>query len=64
MKEWKQSSLLAAGLVHAVSSVVWAQDPARLTEPEGTAITWVIGGALLVVVSVTAFINPKRSHRP
>lgn len=39
-----------------------AQAPAKLTEAEGTAITWVVAVALVLIVSVTAFINPKRSH--
>jgi len=40
-----------------------AQAPARLTGEDAGAITWVVAVALVLIVSITAFINPKRSHR-
>lgn len=62
--------LMTATLATSVfPSVVWAQSgllaqaPARLTGEDSAAVTWVVAVALILVVTVTAFINPKRSHR-
>ena len=63
MRSWKQRGVLMAGLVLIASQAALAQDPARLTEPKGTAITWAITGVLVAIVVITAFVNPKRSHR-
>lgn len=63
MKERAIRFLVTSGMLYAGSGAAFAQEAARLPEPEGVAITWAIGIALVVVVCVTAFINPKRSHR-
>jgi hypothetical protein len=40
----------------------WAQRPARLPEDESGILQWVIAAGIAVVICVTAFLNPKRSH--
>jgi hypothetical protein len=41
---------------------VWAQQGGRDADGAGF-LPWLIGFALAVIVCVTAFINPKRSHQ-
>jgi len=44
------------------SSSVWAQAPARLMNEDAGLLPWAIAGGLIILISVIAFINPKRSH--
>ena len=57
-------SVLGGAVValHAMSSVVLAQDPARLPGQEPGFTNYMVAVGLVVVVCVTALINPKRSH--
>lgn len=55
-------TIVAAVAVHAVAVSAWAQKPAKLTEDESGVMQWVIAAGIAVVICVTAFLNPKRSH--
>ena len=52
----------AAVVVHGTALSASAQKPARLVEDDSGVLQWVIAAGIIVVISVTAFLNPKRSH--
>ena len=54
--------LAGATAFHESATLVVAQTPASLRENKESWLPWVIAAALAVLVCVTAFINPKRSH--
>jgi len=56
------NTLLAAVVVHAIALPAWAQRPAKPPEDEITVMQWVVAVGIAVVICVTAFMNPKRSH--
>ena len=53
---------MAAPTVMMLAPSALAQRTAQLPPPEGTLLTWGVAAGLLVVVCLTAFLNPKRSH--
>ncbi len=52
----------AAWLIHVLAGGAWAQTPTRPPETEGAVLQWVIAGGLLIVIGISGFLNPKRSH--
>jgi len=46
----------------ALASPAWAQKPVKPPEGDSGILSWVIAAGIAVVVCVTAFMNPKRSH--
>ncbi len=56
------STLVAAAAVHGAAFSAWAQKPARPAEDDSGVLQWVIAAGIVVVICVTAFLNPKRSH--
>ncbi len=53
----------AAFAVQAVfAATARAQAPATLPGEDGGMLQWVVAGGIAVVVCLTAFLNPKRSH--
>lgn len=53
---------LAVSFFTVGASTVHAQAPARLSGDESVTLQWVIAFGLIVVIAVSAFLNPKRSH--
>lgn len=39
-----------------------AQKPARLPDEGGGALPWLVAGGIVVIICLSAFLNPKRSH--
>lgn len=55
--------LIAAGLaVHLAAGTAWAQRASRVVDDDSGLLQWGITVGLAVVICITAFINPKRSH--
>ena len=54
--------LLVAGLALVSASPAFAQQPARLSGEESVTLQWVIAFGIMIVIGVSAFLNPKRSH--
>ncbi len=48
--------------VHLSAASVWAQTPGRPPEAGSGILPWCIAAGIVLVVCITAFINPKRSH--
>jgi hypothetical protein len=55
-------TLVAAAVVHASALSAWAQKPTKPPEDDSGVLQWVIAAGIVVVICVTAFLNPKRSH--
>lgn len=50
--------------LHALGDVALAQKPVKMAEDAGNgAMVWLIAGGIMVIVCVTAFLNPKRTHQ-
>ncbi|MEK6799837.1 MAG: hypothetical protein AABZ12_12800 [Planctomycetota bacterium] len=49
--------------MHLTASSAWAQLPARLPGTDNSLLAWGIAAGLVVVVCITGFLDPKRSHR-
>ena len=62
MKHAGVKTVLAAVIVHGSALSAWAQKPTRPSEGDGGFLPWVIAAGIAVVICVTAFLNPKRSH--
>jgi len=62
MRRWTSRIAIAGCACSVLTQPALAQEPARIPEAEGSVITWVVAVALILLVCVTAFINPKRSH--
>lgn len=59
----KNVSMLAAAVVClACPMSAMAQSPANLPGQDGGLITWGVAVGLAVIVLLTGFLNPKRSH--
>lgn len=54
--------LVTACLVLANASTALAQKSARLPEEDGGLIQWAIAAGIVILISIPAFLNPKRSH--
>ncbi len=56
--------LIAGGAVavHLMAATAWAQRHARVPKDESGMLPWGIAAGLAVVICVSAFLNPKRSH--
>ena len=62
VKHLRLPTIIAAVVVHGTAVSAWAQKPIRPPEDEGGVLTWVVAAGIAVVICVTAFLNPKRSH--
>jgi len=49
-------------VLHGLAGSVFAQDQGRLANEDSGLLPWLITGGLIVIVCITAFINPKRTH--
>ncbi|MGB2988066.1 MAG: hypothetical protein WBE26_19530 [Phycisphaerae bacterium] len=60
----QQRWVMLAGMlvVHFAAATAWAQQEASAPEEEGGLLKWGIAAGLAVVVCISAFLNPKRSH--
>ena len=47
---------------HLFAAQAWAQKPTKPPD-ESATLQWVIALGVMVVASISAFMNPKRSHR-
>lgn len=56
------SAVLAAGAFHFFADVAMAQKRANLPDDEGFVIRYGVLAAVVVVIGLTAFLNPKRTH--
>ena len=55
--------MVVAGLVvHGAALSAWAQKPAKPPEDDSGVLQWVVAAGIAVIICVTAFMNPKRSH--
>lgn len=52
----------SAMMAHAMGSVAIAQTPATLPGEDGGWLQWLVGVGVVVVIVITGFLNPKRSH--
>jgi len=51
------------GLIFCVSSAAtYAQKPTKAPEGESVTLQWAIALGLMVIIGISAFLNPKRSH--
>ena len=55
-------TIIAAVVVHGSALSAWAQKPIKPPEDDGGVLPWVVAAGIAVVICVTAFLNPKRSH--
>lgn len=62
MKHAGLKTVIAAVIVHGSALSAWAQKPTRPPEGDGGVLPWVVALGIAVVICVTAFLNPKRSH--
>ncbi len=62
MKHAGLKTVLAAAIFLGLTLSAWAQKPTKPIEGDGGVLPWVIGAGIAVVICVTAFMNPKRSH--
>ncbi len=60
----RRVSAAAASLVVflASTSTAWAQKPIKPPGDDSVTMQWTIAIGLVVVIGVSAFLNPKRSH--
>ena len=56
------NTVIAAVIVHGSALSAWAQKPTKPPEGDSGILQWVIAAGIAVVICVTAFLNPKRSH--
>jgi hypothetical protein len=54
--------VVGGAVVHVAAASALAQQPARLPEGGSGVLQWVIAAGIGVIVCITAFLNPKRSH--
>ncbi len=55
--------IAAGGLaMHLTAATVWAQKRGRVPDEDSGWLQWGIAVGLAVVICVSAFLNPKRSH--
>ena len=52
----------SAILVCLSTSTAWAQKPSKPPGDDSVTMQWTIAIGLMVVIGVSAFLNPKRSH--
>ena len=62
MKHAWLKTVIAAVIVHGSALSAWAQKPTKPPEGDGGFLPWVVAAGIAVVICVTAFLNPKRSH--
>lgn len=62
MKHFFLRLVVAAIVLHGSALSAWAQKPAKPPEDDSGILQWVIAAGIAVVICVTAFMNPKRSH--
>ncbi len=62
MKHIGLKTILAAVIVHVSALSAWAQKLTKPPEGDGGILPWIIAAGIAVVICVTAFLNPKRSH--
>lgn len=62
MKHAWLKTVFAAVIVLGSVLPAWAQKPTRPPEGDGGVLPWVVALGIAVVICVTAFLNPKRSH--
>jgi len=58
------SSRVSIGLagVFVAGTPVLAQTPSKVPPDESVTLQWVIALGVMVVIGISAFLNPKRSH--
>jgi hypothetical protein len=54
--------MLTVFFVDLCGAWAFAQEPAKLPKDDKGILQWVIALGLAIVVLVSAFMNPKRSH--
>lgn len=62
MKHLGLQTIIAAVVVHGSALSAWAQKPIKPPEDDGGVLTWVVAAGIAVIICITAFLNPKRSH--
>lgn len=62
MKHAAFKTVLVAVVVHGSAMSAWAGKPTKPLEGDGGFLPWVVAAGIAVVICVTAFLNPKRSH--
>ena len=58
----RRPALVAMLAVHMLAVSAHAQRNGKLPEEEGGLLQWCIAAGIVLVVCITAFLNPKRSH--
>lgn len=59
---YRRPAVVAMLTVHMLAVSAQAQPTGRLPEEEGGLLQWCIAAGIVLVVCITAFLNPKRSH--
>jgi hypothetical protein len=62
-RRWLTSLAAAGAGLSVLAEPLLAQTRARLPGEDKGMWQWAVAGAIAVLCLVTAFINPKRSHR-
>lgn len=62
MRRAYRTSFAVGLLVHLAAPAAWAQAPGRLPNEDSGYLQWGIALGAAVVVLLSAFLNPKRSH--
>ena len=57
---------LAAGVLlamHATAGSAWAQNAVRLPEEDKGLVQWAVALGIIILICISAFMNPKRTHQ-
>ena len=61
-RRWASAAMVTLTCFVASSSAAWAQKPMKPPGDDSVTMQWTIAIGLIVVIGVSAFLNPKRSH--
>lgn len=62
VKQWTITATIALTSFVVSTSTAWAQKPSKPPGDDSVTMQWTIAIGLMVVIGVSAFLNPKRSH--
>ena len=59
---YRRPAVVAMLAVHMLAVSARAQQTGNLPEEESGLLQWCIAAGIVLVICITAFLNPKRSH--
>ena len=59
---YRRPAVVAMLTVHMLAVSAQAQRTGKVPDEEGGLLQWCIAAGIVLVVCITAFLNPKRSH--